>query len=68
MLSLGRIGWRITESSLIMIVGGLLLTHKMMLVLCFKGISTMLCPKPCKILGGIDSCRVGWQTLPWRMR
>ena len=41
-------------------------THQMMFVLCFKGISTMLCPKSCTILGSPNSCRVGWQTLPWR--
>ena len=64
MLSLGSISWQHTESSLIVIVGGLLPTHQMMFVLCFRGISMVLSLKPCMILGGTDSCRVGWQTLP----
>ena len=41
---------RHTESSLIAIVGGLLPTQRMMFMLGFKGISTMLCPKQCMIL------------------
>ena len=42
-------------SSLIVIVGGLLSTHKMMFMLCFRGISTMLYPKPCTIPDGTRS-------------
>ena len=52
MSSLGWIGLPHTKSSLIVIVGGLLPMHQMMFVLCFRGISKMLCPKPCTILDG----------------
>ena len=52
MSSLGWIGWRHTVSSLIVIVGGLLLAHKMMFVLCLRGRSTMLYPKSFTILDG----------------
>ena len=34
-------------------LGGLLLSHKMVFVLCFKGVSMILYPKPCMTLGGI---------------
>ena len=55
MSSLGWTGWRRTESSLIVIVGGLLPTHRMIFELCFKGISTMLYPKSCTTLDGTGS-------------
>ena len=47
MSSLGWTSLRHIESSLIVIVGGLLPTHGMVLVLCFKGISMTLDLKPC---------------------
>ena len=37
------------------IIGGLLPTHWMVLVLCFKGISMTLYLEPCKTLGGTGS-------------
>ena len=42
-----------TKSSLIVIVGGLLPTHRMMLVLCLRGISMKLYPKSCTTLDGM---------------
>ena len=37
-------------------------------VLHLRGISMMLYPRPCTMLDGIDSYKVGWQDLPWRTR
>ena len=36
-------------------VTGLLPTHRTLFVLCFRGISMMLFPKPCTILNGTGS-------------
>ena len=41
--------------AIIVIVGGLLPTHRMMVVLCFKGISTILYPKPFMTLDSTGS-------------
>ena len=30
----------------------------------FQGDKHGVMPKPCTIIGGTDSCKVGWQTLP----
>ena len=40
---------------MIVIIGGLFPTHRIMFVLCFRGISTMLCLKPSTILDGMGS-------------
>ena len=55
MSSLGWIGRRHTKSSLTVIVGGLLPTHRIMYALCFMGISTMLYPKSCTTLDSTSS-------------
>ena len=43
------------RSSLTMIVEGLLPTHRMVVVLCSRGISMMLYPRQCTTPGGMDS-------------
>ena len=55
MSSLGWTGSRHTEFPLIVIVGGLLPTHGIMFVLCFKTISMTLYIEPWMTLGGMDS-------------